>query len=72
MYFFYLRAYVFLVTCGNGFVLLQNAKLQNSIDNIQNTKEVVETLQLFVEQMGGFSTIDTIENKQSMKTKLNY
>ena len=69
-YYVLYKTFLFLITCGNGLVLLHNAKLQNSIENYCSSKEVLDTLEMFIDRMGGFVILDTIENKQNFKLKL--
>ncbi|XP_057311746.1 protein Njmu-R1-like [Hydractinia symbiolongicarpus] len=64
------KTYVFLITCGNGVVLLRNAKLQNSFQTIRTTKQVIDVLESFIHRLGGFGVIDTNEKKLELNAKL--
>ena len=66
------KTFVFLVTCGNGLVLLHNAKLHNSILGPANapSKQVLDILEIFLDGLGGFAALDTVEYKNSLKMKM--
>lgn len=70
-YYMLYKTFLFLLTSGNGLVLLHNAKLQNGIDGNFSGKEVLSTLETFIDRVGGFSALDTPENKEKYKSRLD-
>jgi len=70
-YYVLYKSFLFLITSGNGLVLLYNAKLQNSLEDHFSGKEVLDTLENFIDRVGGFVALDTTEIKEKFKTKLD-
>jgi len=51
------KAYLFLLSCGNGEVILGISNLQNTIDNSKTTKQVLDVLETFIKKSGGFEAL---------------
>ena len=61
---------MFLAASGNGMVLLRNAKLQNSVDNVQLTREVISTLENFILSKGGIDAIEKFDRTALWRAKM--
>ena len=51
-------------------VLLRNAKLQNSVDNVQLTREVISTLENFILSKGGIDAIEKFDRTALWRAKM--
>jgi len=67
------KTFLFLVSCGNGLVLLHNTKLHNSIlgSGCTSSKQVLDILEIFLDSLGGFGSLDTVDNRNMLKLKMN-
>jgi len=65
------KTYLFLLTSGNGVVLMHNSRLQSNLDEpkTKRLQQVLDTLEQFIQMMGGYAGFDTKENKETLINK---
>ncbi|XP_047143372.1 protein Njmu-R1 isoform X2 [Hydra vulgaris] len=57
------KAYIFIASSGNAYVIIKNARLQNCINNETNIKHLLNVLEQFIEKMGGFDAISSLKGE---------
>ncbi|XP_065658493.1 protein Njmu-R1 isoform X4 [Hydra vulgaris] len=57
------KAYIFIASSGNAYVIMKNARLQNCINNETNIKHLLNVLEQFIEKMGGFDAISSLKGE---------